>query len=115
MGRIRRFFYYIAALDPTLTTDQRLARWADIVALAGVPVTLITGAVGLWVLNNPWVGVVVGLGIWNLALSGLVALRRLRSSGSPEASAGEQPESVTAQPVPDDADPRHTQELETYR
>ena len=77
MGKLQNVLYWIAALDPTLTRDQRLGRWANIVQIAGVPVTLIVGVVASWLFDNAWIGVVVGLGVWILALNGFVALWRL--------------------------------------
>lgn len=112
MDQVRRFLSYVFALDPMLTTDQKLARWADIAALAGVPVTLITGAIGTWLFSHPWIGVVVGLGIWNLALSGLVALRRLQSSTLLGSSAESKPENAAARPTPSDIDSRQAQDNE---
>src|SRR5215213_7519176 len=112
MGRLQNVLYWIAALDPALTWDQRLGRWANIVQITGVPVTLIVGVVASWLFDNAWIGVVVGLGVWILALNGFVALWRLRSRASAEpATSG----SASPQPAPTSADVRQAQEAEIER
>ncbi len=78
--------YWIAALDPGLTWDQRLARWVNVSAAVGIAVTVIGVIIG-WITSNPWLWV-VGLGIWVLLLNGLVTRGRwLQPSTSSEASA----------------------------
>ena len=97
MGKLQNVLYWIAALDPTLNRDQRLVRWANIVQIAGVPVNLIVGVVASWLFDNAWIGVVVGLGVWILALNGFVALWRLRSSTLSGAPANPTPKHAVAQ------------------
>jgi hypothetical protein len=97
MGKLQNALYWIAALDPTLTWDQQLGRWANIVQIAGVPVTLIVGVVASWLFDNAWIGVVVGLGLWILALNGFVALWRLRSSTPSGAPVDPTPEHAAVQ------------------
>jgi hypothetical protein len=107
-----RLLYWIVALDPALTWDQRVARWADISTIASPVVTVLAGLFTHLVYSNAWIGVIAGLILWNLLLSGFVALRRLHSSTSSETPVEAESGSAAPQPSPAAADSRQAQEVE---
>jgi outer membrane murein-binding lipoprotein Lpp len=77
MGRLRNWWYWLAARDPSLNADQKLSRWAN---LSGVASPILAGGIWLfgWVLNIPWqVALFAGLAAWVVLLNGAVALGRV--------------------------------------
>lgn len=100
MGQIKNLLYWMAALDPALTWDQRLTRYVNESAVVGIVGTAIAAIVG-YLLSYPWLWV-IGLGIWVLLLSGLVTLGRWVPSAT---TPGTRPENIASQPVTTNPDP----------
>ncbi|QIN82808.1 hypothetical protein GBA63_09200 [Rubrobacter tropicus] len=78
LEQLRRFWFWLSAQDPALNLDQRMARWVNSAAMAGFAVTGGTWIVG-WAFDLPWfVGLLIGLVVWVVALNAFVSLGRRR-------------------------------------
>jgi hypothetical protein len=113
MDRLRSLFFWMAALDPALTWDERLSRWANIATIAGPVVTLAAGIVSGWLLNNAWIGLVVGLVLWNLAVNGLVALGRRAAPATESTTSTRVQANNGPSPTPPETEPEEVEQLRT--
>src|SRR5687767_12732184 len=99
MGRLRALFYWMAALDPALTWDERLGRWSDVATVVGVVVTAGVWAVG-WLFGIPWwVGLLAGLVAWVVVLNAFVALGRQATPAAEPMPASDSRQTQTRPPV----------------
>src|SRR3712207_6273448 len=88
----------MAALDSTLTWDQRLGRWANAGTVVGIVVAAIVWAVGLIVSIPWWVGLLAGLVAWVVILNTFVALGRWSQPNAPVLASTSEPESRDTTP-----------------
>jgi hypothetical protein len=75
MERLRSWLYWMAALDPTLTLDEKLSRLVNVGAAGAIVWSLGGGIVG-WLFDYPWAGVGIGLALWVAILFAVVTLRK---------------------------------------
>lgn len=78
LEQLRRLWFWLSAQDPALNLDQRMARWVNSAAIVGFAVTGGTWMIG-WALDLPWfVGLLIGLVVWVVALNAFVSIGRRR-------------------------------------